>query len=87
MADLCVTCMFTHEVENGSCSVNIEGDNGLFYSFLAIQKNGTNTASDCIAHLPRGLYNVTVYEKSCNENSLSQPILTYHNFPIFGLGR
>ena len=87
MSDLCVTCMFADEAENEFCSVNIEQNNELFYSFEAVQSNGTSTASDCITHLPSGVYNVTVYERSCYENGLSEPISTYHNFTIFKLGR
>ena len=87
MSDLCVTCTFVDEAENAFCSVNIEQNNELFYSFEVVRLNGTSTASDCISHLPSGVYNVTVYEKPCNENSLSELILNYHNFTIFELGR
>ena len=89
MADLCITCTFADEAEDGFCLVNIERNNELFYSFEAVQSNGTSTASNCSTQLPSGLYNVTVYgnTRSCYENSLSEPILAYHNFKIFGLGR
>lgn len=86
MDDLCVTCMFVLEAGNSFCSMNIEQNNGLLYSFQVVQSNGTSIAADCITHLPGGIYNVTVYENSCNENSLFEPIFTYHNFTILATG-
>ena len=89
MADLCIRCTFADEAENAFCLVIIEQNNEFFYSFEAVESNGMSTASNCSTQLPSGLYNVTVYgnTRSCAENSLSELILTYHNFEIFGSGR